>query len=280
MRVISGLVLGVVVMTTLSGCGVQPIQQDQPIVLGKGEGVAAIEFKTLDPLSQVFIRPAGSGGKSLEISAVPAGVSLYLFQVPAGHYCFQQFHYGDILFYGQGAELACFQVPAGQLGYSGDLSPLVNQGKVMVHQEYNYDTFRALLKQRYPRIAAQFQPQAAPALAAPAETLNQGAPELVKVPEPKPQCDKLKQLCAWAENATNTRSQTIFIKNNTKWPIRIAAFELYDCINVKEKCGVKQANIKLPAHATKKIMEVDPADPDGAYNYQFRYEYGFDVYGR
>jgi hypothetical protein len=278
MRALIGFVIAVSGMLVLGGCGIQPIQQDQPVVLGKGEGLAAIEFKTLDPLSQVFIRPAGSGGKSLEISAVPAGLSLYLFKVPAGHYCFQQFHYGDILFFGQGADLACFQVPAGQLGYSGDLSPLVDLGKVMIHQDYDYAAFRAVLEQRYPKIAAQFESIQTPAN--PDSASRQRTPESVKEEQPKPQCDKLKQLCAWAENATNSRSQTIFIKNNTKWPIRIVAFELYDCINVKETCGAKQASVKLPPHATGKIMVVDPADPDGAYNYQFRYEYGFDTTGQ
>jgi hypothetical protein len=280
MRTIIGLVVGMsVVAALLGGCSIQPIKRDQPIVLGANQGLAAVEFETLDPISEVFIRPAGDGGKSLEIAAVPAGLSLYLFQVPAGHYCFQQFHYGNIEFYGQGADVACFQVPAGQLGYSGSLSPLVTLGKVMIHQDYDYQAFRQLLKQQYPQIAAQFQPAQTGSPVAPAQALQQDAAEPV-AKQQSPQCDKLKQVCVWADTATNTRAQTIFIKNNTKWPIRIAQFELYDCINVKQACGVKQANIKLPPHATRKIMVVDPADPDGAYNYQFRYEYGFDTYGQ
>jgi hypothetical protein len=278
MRTITGLTIGMAAAAIVAGCSIQPIKQDQSIVLDPDQGLAAVEFETLDPISEVFIRPAGDGGKSLEIAAVPTGQSLYLFQVPAGHYCFQQFHYGNIEFFGQGADVACFQVPAGQLGYSGSLSPLVTLGKVIIHQNYDYQAFRQLLKHQYPKIADQFQPVQTDSPAALAQVLQQDAVEPVAKQEP--QCDKLKQVCVWADTATNTRAQTIFIKNNTKWPIRVTQFELYDCINVKQACGVKQANIKLPAHVTKKIMVVDPADPDGAYNYQFRYEYGFDVYGQ
>lgn len=277
MRAISGFVIGLVGIVLLGGCSIQPIQQDQPIVLGKNQGLAAIEFRTLDPLTDVFIEPVGNGGKALQIPHVPVGQSLYLFQVPAGHYCFQRFNYGNTLFYGEGADLACFQVPAGQLGYSGDLSPLVNLGKVMIHQDYNYEAFRAALKRKYPRIAAQFKPVQTPALPPSASSLAPAVPEPVKEQKSKPQCDKYKQLCAWVDTSTNSRSQTIFIKNNTKWPIRIVAFELYDCINVKEACDAKSANIRLAPHQARKIMVVDPADPDGAYNYQFRYEYGFDA---
>lgn len=280
MRTIVRVVIGLAGAAVLAGCSVHPIQQDQPLVLGKDEGLAAVEFVTLDPLSEVFIRPAGNGGKSLEISAVPAGQNLYLFQVPAGHYCFQQFHYGSILFFGSGASLACFIVPAGQLGYSGNLSPLVTNGQVLVHQDYDFESFRKLLKQKYPRIAAQFRPTPMPAQAAPDQIQVQAAPEPATEQQPKPQCDNLKQVCSWAENVANSRSQSLFIKNNSKWPIRIVTFQLYDCINVKQPCTTRQVDIKLAAHTTKKVLVVDPADPDGAYTYQFRYEYGFDVYGQ
>lgn len=266
-------------VTSLAGCSINSIQQDQPLLLGKGEGLAAIVMNTKDPITEVFVRPAGEGGDSLEIPSVPVGRSLYLFQVKAGHYCFQQFHYGDILFFGRGADVACFEVPAGQVGYSGDLAPLAENGRVVIHQDYDFDSFRALLNQEYPHIAAQFQLSPAAPLPLPAPGSTQSVPVSQPAPVDKPHCDKRQQLCAWAETAKGSRSQSIFLKNNTQWPIRIMAFQLYDCVNVKQACSVSRIDLRLPPHAGKKVMVVDPSDPDGAYTYQFRYEYGFDLSG-
>ena len=48
-------VLAVALLVTLSACGTEPIQQDQPIMLAAGQGLAAVVFDTKDPLTDVVI---------------------------------------------------------------------------------------------------------------------------------------------------------------------------------------------------------------------------------
>lgn len=262
----------------LAACSsMQPIQQDQPTLLAKGNGLAAVVMNTKDPLTEVFIRPAGSGGTGMEIPSVPVGRTLYLFEVEAGTYCFQQFHYGSILFFGQGAALACFVVPAGQIGYSGDLMPRAENGKVYIHQDYDSGSFLALLQRDYPKIATQFAPPPS-VLPAPAAPSPQTTPPSMPVAAQKPNCNL--QTCTWSEPIAGTQSQAIYIKNKTRWMIRITILQLYDCVNIKEACSTRQVSIKVPAHASKQVMVVNPADPAGAYAYYFRFEYRIDLSGR
>lgn len=271
--------IGLFFITALVGCSISPIQQDQPLLLGKGEGLAAVVINTTYPMNNVLIQPAGTGGSALKIPYAPTGKSLYLFQTQTGNYCLQELHFNSLMFYGRGAGVLCFVVPAGQIGYSGDLEPSVENGRILMNQNYDFDSFLTLLKHDYPKIAAQFQPAPPAALPTPAPESSQTAPTPLPIPVVKPHCDLHQQVCSWAENVAESRSQAIFLKNNTQWPIRITAMQLYGCINIKQPCTVRQVKIKLLPHADKKILMIDPADPDGAYTYQFRYEYTFDLSG-
>ena len=149
-RATLGMLLG------LAACSAAPIQQDQPVQLSQGQGLAAVMLDTLDPLSQVNIDPSAPGRSNFSIPAVPIGKNIYLFAVPAGHYCFTSYRYGQWEMYGKGGELGCFDVPAGGLGYSGTLAPRVENGQIVTHQVMDPAGFRALLTALYPAIARQF----------------------------------------------------------------------------------------------------------------------------
>lgn len=267
---------GLAFVALLAACSsLQPIQQDQPILLAKGDGLAAIVMNTMDPVSEVFVRPAASGGTTMEIPSVPVGRTIYLFEVKAGNYCLQQFHFGQIEFFGQGANVECFVVPEGQLGYSGDLAPRVNDRQVYIHQDYDFDSFRTLLQHDYPKIAAQFVPQAPPIVTA-AEPSAQGAvPPGLPAAAEKPSCNL--QTCMWFETVVGSQSQTVYIQNKTQWTIRITVLQLYDCVNIKQTCGTSQVSIKLASHTSKQVLTIDPADPAGAYTFYVRYQYRFDL---
>lgn len=81
----------------------------------------------------------------------------------------------------------------------------------------------------------------------------------------------------WFENVTGSQSQAIYVQNKTKWTIRITTLQLYDCVNIKQTCGTNQVNIRLPAHTSRQVLTVDPADPAGAYTFYIRYQYVFDL---
>ncbi|HEX2668280.1 MAG TPA: hypothetical protein VHP13_07890 [Gammaproteobacteria bacterium] len=141
----------------LTACSVAPIQEDGPVRLVPGQGLAAVTFDTLDSLSEVLID--GHDGKRLHIPSVPVGRNIYLFAVPAGEYCFVRFQYAHIAFVGKRGHLACFDVYAGELSYSGTLAPRTEGDEIVNRQVQDPAGFRTLLAQQYPQVSAEFPPQ-------------------------------------------------------------------------------------------------------------------------
>ena len=150
-----GLILPVLSLA-LVACSIAPLQQDQTVRLAPGQGLAAVTFDTLDPLTHVVVA-SKSGFTKLEITDVPAGQNIYLFTVPAGEYCFTRFQFSQwSLTARSGHDLACFTVVAGGLAYSGTLAPRVEGKNIVNHQVPDPPGFRILLQQQYPQVARQF----------------------------------------------------------------------------------------------------------------------------
>lgn len=284
---IKHLSLVALVMLALSACGTEPIQQDQPITLQAGQGLAAVVYDVADPLSQVTLESAESSTQ-LQITAVPVGVHVYLFQVPAGSYCFTSFQFGRWHFFSKDKEGQCFQVKAGELGYGGTLSPRVVNGEVMTGQDMDLERFRSELTQSYPIIAKQFLPPevkeyTAADLNTPASTSEPPVSATAAVPAsitprqvPAASTD---QITEWIEYIPGTLDHVVFFRNNTQWTMQVKRFELYDCVAVKA-CGVQKFTLVIPPHAIRQAMIIEPADPHDAYTYRTRYIYGFVQNGK
>lgn len=149
--------MALLLVLTLAACAAAPPLEDQAVHLRTGEGLAAVMLDTLDPLVEVSLESSTPKGLKFGISSIPAGRNLYLFQVPAGEYCFTRVQYGGWYLYSNKQTLGCFEVKAGQLGYSGTLALRAEGGKIVSHQVDDPEGFRALLAGRYPLIAKQFQ---------------------------------------------------------------------------------------------------------------------------
>ena len=145
-------------LAALNACGTAPIQHDQAVHLQAGQGLMAVVMDTLDPITQVIIGPKQKDGATIDIPSVPAGLNVYLYPVPAGDYCFVAFQYASWHFTSDPDHPLCFQVKAGELGYSGSLAPRVEGGRVISHQDMDLEGFRTLLAEHYPIIAKQFLP--------------------------------------------------------------------------------------------------------------------------
>ena len=144
------------VTLALTACTVAPLQQDQPVTLPSGDGLAAVTLDTLDPLNHIAIA-ASHGFTKLEIVSVPVGQHVYLFSVPAGEYCLTRFQFNQWSFTAKkGGDLACFTVAAGALAYSGTLAPRVEGKTIVSHQVQDPVGFRIMLQQQYPAVARQF----------------------------------------------------------------------------------------------------------------------------
>lgn len=262
----SVVALGVVAVMALSGCSsLQPLQQDQPLVLDKGQGIAVVQMNTLDDMSNVQLVAENGDGATLDIPTVPVGKSLYLFVVPAGSYCMQRFNYGRILIFNKGEKNGCFQVPAGQLGFSGEFEPRGQGGGVYMGQNLDVAASQAALKQAYPRVAAQFlQPEPEP------------QPMAAAAPTPAPAATGNEQVSGWIDQS-KPGVDSIYFRNNTQWTIKFTLFALYDCANIQQACKPEHPDFKLAPRESRKYMDVLPADPHGAYSFRYRIEYGFDM---
>ncbi len=263
------LFLALIAAAALAGCAsVKPIQQDQPLMLAAGDGIAAVQFNTLDHLTQVQIVSAQSGGETLNIPSVPVGKSTFLFEVPAGRYCLQRFYFGRVLIYREGQRGDCFVVPAGAISFSGILSPRGENGQVVTGQDLDVPNESAELSRDYPRIAAQFlQSEPAP------------APAPAPAPTPTRQASN-GQTTTWLKYETHPLEDTVYVRNNTQWPIVITTFVLYDCANIRPACTATNPDFKLAPHQTRIFMQVAPADPQGAYAFYYRFIYRFQLPGQ
>ncbi|HET7175601.1 MAG TPA: hypothetical protein VFK21_06275 [Gammaproteobacteria bacterium] len=271
-------VLGVLGVAILAACSsVSPLQQDQPLMLAAGDGIAVVQFDTLDPLSQIQIVSPQSGGKTLTIPSAPVGKSTYVFEVPAGRYCLVRFWFGNYLLSHENGYVGCFEVPAGQVGFSGIYSPRSQGGQVVAGQDLDVTDAKAQLRQSYPHIAAQFlQPEPAPLpTAAPQEaSAPAAAPATASASVPPPPGKDL--LSTWITHDDRADVDSIYVRNNTKWTMEITTFEFYDCANIKQPCKVTHPNFKLKPNETKVYTQVQRDDPQGAYSFHYRFAYGFD----
>jgi hypothetical protein len=138
----------------LAGCGLDPVKPDQEIVLQPGEGIAAVVFDTLDVLNAVTIRSPDRNGMEFGVSYVDKGVHLYVFIVPAGSYCLVKF---QTSFYtitqDDPTHGVCFDVVAGKVAYSGNLSPRAHGQSLQTDQNYDWPAFEKMFKEQYPKLA-------------------------------------------------------------------------------------------------------------------------------
>ncbi len=257
-------VLGAIGSAVLAACSsVKPIQQDQPLMLAAGDGLAVVQFNALDQISQVQIVSAHSGGETMNIPSVPVGKSTFLFEVPAGRYCLQRFRVESVLIYHEGQYEGCFVVPAGKVGFSGIYSPRAEHGQIVTGQDLDVAKESAELERDYPRIAAQF-------------LRSEPAPPTAVAPTPaaSPRSSN-GQVSTWIKHEKNPLEDSVYVRNNTQWSLVIYLFELYDCANIKPACTTTHPDFKLAPHQARIIMQIAPADPQGAYAFYYRCSYRF-----
>ena len=268
--------LGALGAVVLAGCSnLAPIQQDQPLMLAAGDGIAAVQFDTLDHLTQIQIVSDQPSGATLDIPSVPAGKSTYLFEVPAGRYCLQRFSYGSYLIFHKGEYVNCFKVTAGEVGFSGIYTPRAENGGIVTTQDLDVSAAKDELRRDFPHIATQFlQPEPAPLPAAPTP-LAPGPAAAPATPNVPPAAGK-DLVSTWVTHDDGAHTDTIFVRNNTKWNLQITSFELYDCANIKQACKPTRPAFALKPHETRSFMQVQPDDLNGAYSFHYRFGYGFN----
>jgi len=148
------LLAAIAALVLLQACTPTAVNPTQPLELGPGEGYAAIQLDLHEPNRELLFASSVTG-QNIQIDNVPAGKSLYLFAVPAGHYCMSMFFIvGEQRIYPH--DLKCFDVLPGKLAFTGYLSPAVIYGNIEVGQIRDDAAGQAELRKLYPQIATQF----------------------------------------------------------------------------------------------------------------------------
>lgn len=138
----------------LQACVSTQVNPTQSLALGPGQGYVAIQLDLHQPNRELLFASAETGGH-LQIDNAPAGKSLYLFPVPAGHYCMSMYYIvGEQRIYPH--DQGCFDVTAGRLTFSGYLDPAVLYGNIAVGQIRDDAAGQVALRNLYPQIAAQY----------------------------------------------------------------------------------------------------------------------------
>lgn len=145
----------------LAGCGVAglpPIGKGQSPALGPNQGIAAVVVDSLDPLNQIALDPTEGDGPGMDIPTAPAGVHMYIFVMPVGHYCLTSFWFGSTRLHQNDQKHGiCFDVLADKIAYSGNIAPRAyGPGDLRTNQNYDWKGFEAALKADYPDLAAKY----------------------------------------------------------------------------------------------------------------------------
>ena len=159
----------IAVGVSVSGCGTATIEKGQQITLGPNEGIAAVVMDALNPLSQITFEGTDKGGTTIKIPSAPIGVTMYLFAVPAGHYCLSRYAAGMTEITSTDQENGdCFDVVAGKIAYSGNLAPRAfnSSGTWIRNQLVGYDirtlqnfewaAFEKRMQDEYPDLVAKY----------------------------------------------------------------------------------------------------------------------------
>lgn len=243
-------------VATLAGCASSTELQDQPVQLQPGYGIAAIVFRAQDRVTQLSFAAKYPGGKSFEVPDTAGGLSVFLLPVRAGRYCLKHFLHKHAIFESDG-DLGCLTVIPGHISYGGELVPSdAMDGGAFTDQQYNPESFVAVLHQRYPVLAGLF-PLAAPT----------PPPAGVDI------SPRTYQFSMWAQNVPDTNTQAIYVQNNTAWTLKLTYIDLSECENVKQACGKQPLGMTLAPFETKQAFVIGPADATQAYNYRYNFDY-------
>lgn len=144
-----------VLLMSLAGCGLDPVQPDQAITLQPDQGIAAVVIDSLDPLNAIYIKSADNDrAPMIEIQHVDAGIHLFVFILPPGNYCVTRFSYRNYrITQSDPKHGVCFYVIVSKIAYSGNLAPRAYNGEVYVDQNYEWSAFQKTLRDQYPKLA-------------------------------------------------------------------------------------------------------------------------------
>lgn len=128
------------------------VSGSEALSLYKNQGLVGVEFVTDYSGRNFQLKLSGPFGKTLNIDDAPAGESIYLFKLAAGHYCIAALFmsYSDVYLKPRHG-MPCFDVAAGHLAYAGTVANRLKYGYVVDMRD-----FLKALKNTYPKVYKRY----------------------------------------------------------------------------------------------------------------------------
>ena len=137
---------------SLSACS-SAVSDQAALSLDKGQGLLGLELVTgLGDVNYQVQITGGAFGTMLKMNNAPKGESVYLYKLPAGHYCIEALYLtgSDQYMYPVGKK-PCFSVTAGRLTYGGTV-----ENNAWGFYSVDMHEFLRALKQIYPKVYAHY----------------------------------------------------------------------------------------------------------------------------
>ena len=251
--------LGILTLLALvtSACSeVQPLP-DGPLQLAPGQGLAAVVMDAPGPVLGIEYAAKSKDGTDFAVPDTRGdGLALALVPVTAGRYCLRHFVFDNNAFE-PSQELGCLTVLPGHITYGGHIVPESGADGSITDQQFRPTEFLAALHRQYPKLAAAYPVAAA-----------SGPPAGVQA------TPDTQELSTWIQDIPDTRSQAIYIQNDTGWAMHLTRIRIYLCSNVEQTCGLHPMDVVLAPFETRQVLELSPADP--AANYAYRYDFNYE----
>lgn len=80
------------------------------------------------------------------------------------------------------------------------------------------------------------------------------------------------EMTHWVETTHGTSEQTVMLRNNSKRPIQVLTYEVYECVNIPTRvCKVHQPGPVIDPGKTKRLVTVSRRRDDQEWSYSYRF---------
>lgn len=84
------------------------------------------------------------------------------------------------------------------------------------------------------------------------------------------------EMTHWVETTHGVSEQTVMLRNNSKRPIQVLSYEVYDCVNIPTRvCKVHPPGPVIDPGKTKRLVSISRRRDDEEWSYSYRFTVGY-----
>ena len=84
------------------------------------------------------------------------------------------------------------------------------------------------------------------------------------------------EMTHWVETSHGVSEQSVMLRNNSKRPVQVLSYEVYDCVNIPSRvCKVHQPGRVIEPGKTKRLVAIRRRRDDQEWSYSYRFTVGY-----